>query len=306
MHPRRHLRRIELRHPHVDAHAPHRGDREQRLRSGVAGADQLADLRRAAGDDACERRGDASEVDERLQPPDIGRGRIGQRTLGGEIAGLLVGLLLRDGILLLEVGPARRGRLREVLVGTRGLQVRVRGGELLLDLGRVDHREQLPRLHRRADVDIPFAHIAGSAGIYRRAVVGLDVAGQHQRVRTCHGLGVEHLHRRHRLRLRPFAELPVGMAARQDAPCGEHHRDDRGDDADPLERACLGDVRHSLPPDGRRRRPAGPCDARPRRRPARTSASRRSRRAARRSPHDPMARSARRPRRSRRPSAAFR
>ena len=40
------------------------------------------------------------------QPADVGRGGVGERGLGGEVAGLLVGLLLRDRILGQQVAAS--------------------------------------------------------------------------------------------------------------------------------------------------------------------------------------------------------
>ncbi len=70
------LRRGALRHADIDAHPVNIRHREQRLRSGIAGHDERADLRRPAGDDTCERRGQAGEALKRTQPFHIGKGSI--------------------------------------------------------------------------------------------------------------------------------------------------------------------------------------------------------------------------------------
>ena len=98
--------------------------------------------------------------------------------LGGD-GGLLGGKLLgRDGVL-------RRQRLVAAQVDPGIGQGGAVAGQLALGLGqrrligaRIDLGQQLALLHRRADIDIPFLHIAADLGIDRRAGEGLHIARQ--------------------------------------------------------------------------------------------------------------------------------
>jgi hypothetical protein len=244
------------------------GYSEQGLRARAAGGDELADLGGAAGDDAGEGRLDAGEADQRAQPADIGVSGVGDGLLSGEIAGLLVRFLLGDGILLQQSGPARRGGRRQRLIGLGGLQIGLRGLDLLLHLGRVDQSEQLAGLHRRADVGQPLADIAARSRVNRRAVERLHIAREHQRAAAAHRLGMDDVHGRDRLVLRPGGELALGAMAREQAPRHRQHGDDHRDQADPLQHFRISlrlrpvdGIMHGLPP-GVRRMSVGPCDGR--------------------------------------------
>ena len=72
--------------------------------------------------------------------------------------------------------PAVGGRQRLAGLGAGqrclGLQ------ELLVEIGRLDLGEELARLHRCADIDVPGLQGTADAGIDRRARVGLEPPGR--------------------------------------------------------------------------------------------------------------------------------
>ena len=86
-----HVRRVDLRHSHVDAHLLGRGDLEQRLGAGVGRRDQRADVDVALRDRAVERGDDLLEALHRLHPVEVGLRRRDLGLAGTGVAGLLVG-----------------------------------------------------------------------------------------------------------------------------------------------------------------------------------------------------------------------
>src|SRR3546814_3645523 len=101
--------------------------------------------------------------------------------LGGGIAGLLVDFLLRYRIAAEHRLPARRRAFGKVGIGLGLGQIGARLCELLVDVRRLDFREQLAGFHVRADVDFPVFQIAAGARVDRRAGVSLEPARQLQR-----------------------------------------------------------------------------------------------------------------------------
>ncbi len=103
----------------------------------------------------------------------------GQIALLGETSQLRVGLrLFQSGVGLLQ----RRLGLRQ-----RGARLE----ELLVNFRRGDDRQHLARFYFRTDVDVSPLDVAFGAGIDRRTVQRLDVAGQEQRRRRLTNLGME-------------------------------------------------------------------------------------------------------------------
>ena len=69
-------------------------------------------------------------------------------------------------------------RLRQSRAGLRAGEIGAGLQQLLVEVGRLDLGEQLPRLHRGADVDVPALQVAADAGKDRRAGIGLEPARQ--------------------------------------------------------------------------------------------------------------------------------
>ena len=70
------------------------------------------------------------------------------------------------------------GDMGERLIGLGLGEFALRGGDALVDLGRVDGGEHLARFHLGADVVFPILNIAAHLAVDRGGVKGLDVAGQ--------------------------------------------------------------------------------------------------------------------------------
>ena len=105
-------------------------------------------------------------------------GAVGDRLVGRGRAGLLVIGLLRHPLRTDEGLPALRRDDRHLLVGLGGRQIGFRLLELLIEIRRVDHTEELASLHMGADVLLPALEIAGDPGVDRRLEIGLDRAGK--------------------------------------------------------------------------------------------------------------------------------
>ena len=99
----------------------------------------------------------------------------------------LIGLLLRNRIRLEQISASGRRWSAPAPVGLGGLQIGPRLLQLLIDLGRVDLRQQFALSHTRADIEIPVLQIAVGTGIDRRIDEGLGVAGQHDLLRRRRG-----------------------------------------------------------------------------------------------------------------------
>ena len=74
--------------------------------------------------------------------------------------------------------PALGGDCGKLLVGDGGVEIGLALGQLAVEIGRIDLGQQLALLHRRADIDIPFLHIAADLGVDRRVGEGLNIARQ--------------------------------------------------------------------------------------------------------------------------------
>src|SRR3546814_10421719 len=101
----------------IDAQLAGVGDREQPRTAAAAGADQRADVSRARGDDAVERRDDAVEALCRAEPVDAGARGVFRSLLGGGIAGLLVDFLLRSRLAAEHRLPTRCRSFGKVGIG---------------------------------------------------------------------------------------------------------------------------------------------------------------------------------------------
>ncbi len=129
---------------------------------------------------AVERGRDALERFQGHQAVEVGLGRVDRRAAGGEVAGLLVGFLARDGVLGDQAVPPLGRDRRQALVGLGGGEAGPGLHDLLVEVGGVDLGQDLAGLHRRADVGVPALEVAAGPGVDRGGVEGLDVAGQDQ------------------------------------------------------------------------------------------------------------------------------
>jgi hypothetical protein len=94
----------------------------------------------------------------------------------------LVRGLARDELALDELLPAFGGALRDRMVRPARLEFGARLRELLVELGRVELRQQLPGGDAAADVDREAPHIARAAGVQARLRRRGDGGRQHERV----------------------------------------------------------------------------------------------------------------------------
>ena len=118
-----------------------------------------------------------------LQPGLVEARGLQHRFARMEIADCLVGRLFGDGIGLQQLLPARGGDLGELVVGLGRGAVGARLLELVVDLRRLDLREQLTGFHARADIGVPALEIAVGPRVDRRVHERLHVAGQHELLR---------------------------------------------------------------------------------------------------------------------------
>ena len=131
------------------------------------------------------RLGEPAEV--RLHRAGVGDGR-------GVRGAFLVELLPRHGAVARQHAPALQIGLRESERGVRLLELRLRLLDVLLQLGRVDLGEHLPRVHDTADVGVPVAHVPRHASIDGAFVEGLDGARQCELAAGRGAMHGRHLH----------------------------------------------------------------------------------------------------------------
>ena len=159
-----------------------------RVRAGRRG-DEVTHFDVAIGDRAGERRHDVLEVFLRGELPDVGEVGIKRRLRLGQRGVFLIGFFLRNGAGLHHRVPAISGRLRDGERGLRLLGGRLRLGELLVDLGRVDLGQRGALVHDIADVGVPLFHVTARARIDGGLLKSLHRAGQRQldlrRGQTC-------------------------------------------------------------------------------------------------------------------------
>jgi hypothetical protein len=196
----------------------------------AARVDQVADVGLARGHDAVERRGDALERLQCFEPVHVRLGRRDAGLLGGEVAGLFIRVLLRDRILLEHLGPAFGGRRCKLFVRLRIVQIGLGLQQLLVEIGRVDHTEQLSGFHMRADIRIPRMQIAWHPGINWRVNEGRQMARQDERLRGALEARRISGHGRDSLLVGPRGHFLLGMhagedASRHDPRGGEQHHD---------------------------------------------------------------------------------
>ncbi|CAM2152784.1 hypothetical protein PT2222_290074 [Paraburkholderia tropica] len=238
-------RRVALRHAHVDAQRARVRDREEFGTAAAARVDQRAHVGLARGDHAVERRRQTLERFERFQTAHVRLIRFHGRLLGDQVRGLFIGFLLRDRILLEHFGPALRRGGRELFVRDRVLQIGARLLQLLVEIGRVDHAEQLPGLHVRADIGVPGVQITRDARVDRRVDVGRQMAGQHQHLRSGARFRQHGGDRGHGLRVGPGGEFLMRVHAAEqtagDDPGGDQQRHG-GDGFQMAQRLRRGDV----------------------------------------------------------------
>ena len=115
-----------------------------------------------------------------------------------------------------QVLPARgRGR-RQLCIGLRLQHPGAGLCQLLVQIGAVDQRQHLTRLHLAADIALPALEVAVHPRLYGRFAPGLKVGWQAQGVAPGVLPGLEHAHHRQGSRLRPLADrLLMPAAARQ-------------------------------------------------------------------------------------------
>ena len=271
--PRRHRRRIDLRHADIEPDAVDVGDAEQRLLLAGTRADEIADIDGAGGDHAGEGRADRRILLQRQQPAEVGgRGLDGGGVRGGGTV-LFVGFLARHRIGGQQIVPARRRAAGERSVGARADQIGARLRDLLVEIGGIDPAERRPGRDLRADVAIPGADIAADAGVEPRRVPGRHRTGQGLLVDRV-GAGDRHQpHDRQASRFRPMPGLLRLARPGQGADRDDADRDDRRDDPRGLQplrgpgRRMGGVIRHKQCLRGGRRRgaaraPGHACDGR--------------------------------------------
>jgi hypothetical protein len=129
----------------------------------------------------------------------------------------------------------------------RRLELCLGGGQLGIEIWRVDLSEELPRFHVRTVIEIPILQVAVDSGIDRRLVVGLNVAGQDQ-LEACDAT-VRHddEHGRERCCFRPLFDVCMLLLSPQDTDGGNRDGDNQGGDGQPnAMRAAAATVRRSL------------------------------------------------------------
>ena len=115
-----------------------------------------------------------------LEPAHVGLSRLDAGGLELEVRLFFGGFLLADTGGLEEFGPARS---RGPGQGQGGLGPGKLGsclGQFLVQLRRVDFRQQVPFLYLGADIGQPAPEIAAGAGVDRRFQEGFDFGGQRQ------------------------------------------------------------------------------------------------------------------------------
>jgi hypothetical protein len=114
--------------------------------------------------------------------------------------------------------PARRGFLGQPIVRLGGRKIGPRLMELVVDLGRVDLREELPGLHVSTDVRGPAFEITVGARVDRSVDERLHVAGQNQLLAGIACLGSYDRNGGNVERLRFLLQRCSGLEARENPP----------------------------------------------------------------------------------------
>ena len=129
------------------------------------------------------------EVLQRLQPFDVGLRRRDQSILGRRVADFFVNRLLRHRLRRQQRFPSLRGQISKRCIGLDAGQITLRLSQLLVEIGRIDHRELFARLHLCTDIFVPQLQVAGHPSIDRCLIVSLHVARQDQFLILGAGLG---------------------------------------------------------------------------------------------------------------------
>ena len=171
--------------------------------------DQRSNIDVARGDDAIERRGDVGEGLERLQPIDVGLGGLDLGGLGVRVAVLFVGGLLRYRRRRAERVPpvGRHLGQGQIRLGLR--EFALCDGDALVELGRVNDREDVALLDLGADVLAPRADVTAHLAMNGGRLKSFDIAGQHELTRFAAAFHRNHRDWRNGLRLRPLLQLFV-------------------------------------------------------------------------------------------------
>src|SRR5258708_29102809 len=152
---------VHLRNRDVQAERANGGDVKELSRLWIVpGIDECSDVRIAGRDYAGERSIDLFERLQLFQAPHVGRTGFDRGFHCVEIAGRLVGFLLRHGARVHQVLPAARGNLGDVQVGLRGIQVSASLQQLLVEFWGFDLRKQLAFLNERTNVALPMLEIS--------------------------------------------------------------------------------------------------------------------------------------------------
>ncbi len=164
-------------------------------------------------------------VDVRLRRLDLG-------DIGVVCEGVLVDVLLGDGVGAGQRLPALRADLRELGIGLGDAEVGARLHELLVEIGRIDFGEHVSGLHLAADIVLPGFQVARDARVDGRTDVGFQAPGQVQAHLILH-MGRRHDgHGRDRLRFGQIVQTRVFRRAGDQAV---------GDDSDGEEHECAAD-----------------------------------------------------------------
>src|SRR5208283_5339271 len=122
---------------------------------------------------------------------------------------------------------ARGGGLRQIIVGLRRRQFRPRLLELLIQLGRIDFRQELTLFNPAADVHVPALQIAARPRVNRRVNESLDVSRQYYFFLRSATLGLSERYRGHGEILRVGFDVGGGADTSGDAPVNHGARGDQ-------------------------------------------------------------------------------
>ena len=193
--------------------------------------DQLADVEVARGDHAVEGRHDLLEGLQLFQPAHIGLRGVDLVFVAFKLRDGVVRVLLRDCVLADQALVAIGGYLGQCRVALRGRQVGLGLGELLIQLRRLDDREQFAFVHVRADVVVPGFDVASGSRVDRRQSEGLHVARQHDLLRALLQDGLRQRRRAERQRASVyFASSALACWRRTMPATASNDRHDEDDD----------------------------------------------------------------------------
>ncbi len=114
---------------------------------------------------------------------------------------------------------------REGSIGLRGGDIGFRLHDLLVEIRGVDFGEQLPGLHRRADIDFQFLQVAADAREYLRLRIRFEPARKAEARTLDPHIGRRDRDHGQRLIFSPLAQAGIGHS-----PGGDARADDDGGD----------------------------------------------------------------------------